>query len=56
MGAGPVTVAAYSVYRHDLSIDLEFYNSDTALQETTVYGVVIIFMELSKETTNIAFP
>jgi len=51
-----VTVVAYSVYRHDQSIDLEIYDSVTALQETPIYGIVIIFMELSKATTNTAFP
>jgi hypothetical protein len=56
MGSDPVTVVANSVHRHDQSIDLGIYDSDTALQETPIYGVMIIFMELLKATTNIAFP
>jgi hypothetical protein len=51
-----VTVVANSVHRHVQSIDLGIYDSGTALQETPIYGVVIILMELSKATTNIAFP
>jgi hypothetical protein len=31
MGSDRVTVAANSVHRHDQSIDLEIYDSDTAL-------------------------
>ena len=56
MGSEPVTMVANSVYRHDQSIDLGIYDSDAALQETPTYGIVIIFMELSKATTNIAIP
>jgi hypothetical protein len=56
MGSGPVTVVANSGHRHDQSIDLRIYDSDTFLQETPIYGIVIILMELSKATTNIAFP
>jgi hypothetical protein len=56
MGSDPVTVVANSVHRHDQSIDLGIYDSDTALQETPIYGIVIIFMELSKATTTITFP
>jgi len=56
MGSDPVTVVANSVHRHDQSIDLGIYESDTALQETPIYGTVIILMELSKATTNIASP
>jgi len=55
MGSDPVTVVANSVHRHDQSINLGIYNSDTALQETPIYRIVIILMELSKATTNIAF-
>ena len=56
MGSDPVTVVTNSVYRHDQSIDLGIHDSDTALQETPIYGIVIILIELSKATTNIAFP
>ena len=56
MGPDPVTVVANSMQRHDQSIDLGIYDSDTALQETPIYGIVIIHMELSKATTNITFP
>jgi len=56
MGSDPVTVVANSVHRHDQSIDLGIYDSGTALQETPIYGITIILMELSKATTNIAFP
>jgi len=56
MGSDPVTVVANSGHRHDQSIDLGIYDSDTAFQETPIYGIVIILMELSKVTTNIAFP
>ena len=56
MGSDPVTLVANSVLRHDQSIDLGIYDSDTALQETHIYGIMIIFMELSKATTNITFP
>ena len=55
MGSDPVTVVANSVYRHDQSIDLGIYDSDTALQETLIYGIVIILMELSKANSNISF-
>ena len=51
-----MTVVANSVYHHDQSIHLGIYDSDTALEETPIYGIVIILMELSKATTNIAFP
>jgi len=56
MDPDSVTMVANSVHRHDQSIDLEIYDSDTALQETPVNGTVIILVELSKTTTNIAFP
>jgi hypothetical protein len=56
MGSDPVTIVANSMYRHNQSIDLGIYGSDTALQETPIYGIMIILMELSKATTNIAFP
>ena len=55
MGSDPVTMVANALHRHDQSIDLGIYDSDTALQETPTYGIVIILMELSKATTNIAF-
>ena len=32
MGSDPVTVVANSVHRHDQFMDLEIYNSDTALR------------------------
>jgi len=32
MGSDPVTVVANSVHRHDQSIDLGIYDSDTALR------------------------
>ena len=32
MGSDPVTVMANSVHRHDQSIDLGIYDSDTALR------------------------
>ena len=51
-----MTMVANSVHRHDQSIDLGIHDSDAALQETPIYGIVIILMELSKATTNIAFP
>jgi len=47
---------ANSAHRHDQSIDLGIHDSDNALQETPIYGIVIILMELWKVTTNIAFP
>jgi len=53
MGSDPLTVVANSVHRHGQSIDLGIYDSDTALQETPINGIMIIVMELSKETTNI---
>jgi len=56
MGSDPVTVIANSVHRHDQSIDLGIHDSDTVTQETPIYGIVIILMELSKATTNITFP
>jgi len=55
MGSGPVTVVANFSHRHDQSIDLGIYDSDTNLQETPIYWIVIILMEL-QATTNIAFP
>jgi len=55
MGSDLVTMVANSVYRHDQSIYLAIYASDTALQETLIYGIMIIFMELSKATTSITF-
>jgi len=56
MGSDPMTMVANSVHRHNQSIDLGIHDSDPALQETPIYGIVIILMELSKATTNIAFP
>jgi len=56
MSLDPVTVVVNSVHRHDQSIDLEIHDSDTALQETPIYGIVIILMEMSKAPTNIDFP
>ena len=56
MGSDPVTVVVNTVHRHDQPIDLGIYDSDATLQETPTYGIVIILMELSKATTNIAFP
>jgi len=56
MGSEPVTVVANSVHRHDQSIDLGIYDSDTALQVTPIYGIVITLMVLSKANTNIPFP
>jgi len=56
MGSDPVTVVAISVHRHDQSIDLGIYDLGTALQETPIYGIMIILMELLKATTDIAFP
>jgi len=56
MGWDPMTVVANSVHRHDQSIDLGIHDSDTALQETSIYGIVIILTELLKATTNIALP
>ena len=56
MGSEPVTMVANSVYRHDQSIDLGIYDSDMALQETPIYGIVITLIELSKANTNIPFP
>jgi hypothetical protein len=54
MGSDPVTMVANLVHCHNQSIDLGVYDSDTVLQETPVYGTLIILMELSKATTNIA--
>ena len=51
MGSDPVTVVANSVHRHDQSIDLGKYDSDTALQGTPIYGIVIILMELRKQVS-----
>jgi len=56
MGSDPVTVGANSVYRHDHPMDFGIYDSNNALQETTIYGIVIILTELSKANANIAFP
>ena len=56
MGSDLVTVGANSVHCHDQSIVLGIYDSDTALHETPIYGIMIILMELSKANTNIAFP
>ena len=57
MGSDPVTVVANSAHRHDQSMNLGICDSDTALQETPIYTcrIMIILMELSKATTNIAF-
>ena len=55
MGSDPVTVVANSMHRHDQSIDLGNHDSDTALQETHIYGIVMN-IEQSKATINIAFP
>ena len=52
----PVTMVTNSVHRHDQSIDFGINDSGTALQDTPVNGTVIILMELSKATINIAFP
>jgi len=51
-----MTVVANSVHHHDQSIELGIHDSDTALQETSIYGIVINLMELLKATTNTAFP
>ena len=51
----PVTVVANSVHCHNQSVGLGIYDSNTALQETPIYGIMIILVELSKATTNIAF-
>jgi len=56
MGSDTLTVVANSLYHHDQSIDLGNCDSDTALQETPIYGIVLILMALSKATTNIIFP
>jgi len=53
MGSDPMIVVAN---RLDQSIDLGIYDPDTALREAPINGIVIILMELSKATTNIAFP
>jgi len=55
MGSDLVTVGVNSVHRHDQSIDLGIHDSDTALQETSIYGIMIILIELLKATTNITF-
>jgi len=55
MGSDAVTVVANSVHRSDQSIDLGIYDSDTALQEIPIYGIVIIVTELSKANSSIAF-
>jgi len=47
---------ANSVHCHSQSIDLGIHDSDTALQEAPITGIVIILMELSKATANITFP
>ena len=56
MGSDPVTVVANSVHCHDQSIDFGIYDSDPALQEIPMNGIVIIYMERLKATTNIVFP
>jgi len=56
MGSDPVTVVANSVTATTNPSILGIYDSDTALQETPIYRIMIILMELSKATTNIAFP
>jgi hypothetical protein len=50
MSSDLVTVVANSVHRHDQSNNLGIYDSNTP-----IYGIVILVMELSKATTNIAF-
>jgi hypothetical protein len=55
MGSVTVTVVANSVHRLDQSNDLGIYDPDTALREIPINGIVIIVMEVSKATTNIAF-
>jgi len=53
MGSDPVTVVANSVHRHDQSIDLGIYDSDTALRpgwnEAALrhagYTLVVVFVE-----------
>ena len=50
-----MTAVANSVHRHEQSIDLGIPDSDTALQETSIYGIMIILTELLKATTNIGF-
>jgi hypothetical protein len=55
MDSDPVTMVANSVHCHVQSIYLGIYDSDTALQETPITGIVIILVELSKATTNITF-
>ena len=56
MGSDLVTMVAKSVHRHDQSIDMGIYDLYAALQGTPIYGIVVILMELSKATINIAFP
>ena len=56
MSSDLVTVVANSVHCHDQYIDLVIYDSDTALQEIPMNGIMIIYMELLKATTNIVFP
>jgi len=56
MSSDPVTVVANSVHCHDQFIDLGIYDSDTALQEIPMNGIVIIYMELLKASSNIFFP
>ena len=64
MGSDPVTVVTNYVYRHDQSIDLGFLSPtspilsemESTIQETPIYGIVIILMELSKSTTDVSFP
>jgi hypothetical protein len=56
MGSDPMTMVANSVHHHNQSLDLGIHDSDPVLQETLMYGIVIILMEMSKATTNIAFP
>jgi len=53
MGLGPVTVVGNSVHRHNQSIDLGIYDSDTALRPdwnevTLLHGdntSVVVFVE-----------
>jgi len=64
MGSDPVTVVANSVHRHDQSIDLGILSPTSpilpamgsTIQETPIYRIVVILMELLKATSNITFP
>ena len=49
MGSDPMTVVANSLHHHDQSINLGIHNSDTALQETSIYGIVIILTNCRKQ-------